>query len=259
MKEKIFFKGKFTGLHKGTTLISIGLESESGATFYAEFTDYDRCGVDDWIRDNVMPKLRLDMGNNTFKIEPIFSEFKSIECKGDRAFVGKILRTWFEQFGNVEMWGDCLHYDWVLFADIFSNAFNIPENIYYIPFDICTLLRDNYLDPDVSRCAFAEGDFKLVHNALYDAHLIKGCYEKIMYIKRVARTKSFANSFTDPNIHSKHLNDEFLKEHKEILKSWLEPSNRVGDFSDEVYVKANTKNLADLNPLSIGCLKKQDR
>jgi hypothetical protein len=37
-KTKIFFDTEFTGLHQGTTLISIGLISECGKTFYAEFT-----------------------------------------------------------------------------------------------------------------------------------------------------------------------------------------------------------------------------
>lgn len=35
----IFFDTEFTGLHKDTTLISIGLVSETGEKFYAEFDD----------------------------------------------------------------------------------------------------------------------------------------------------------------------------------------------------------------------------
>ena len=38
---KVWFDTEFTGLHKNTTLISIGLVTENGKTFYAEFTDYD--------------------------------------------------------------------------------------------------------------------------------------------------------------------------------------------------------------------------
>jgi DNA polymerase III epsilon subunit-like protein len=34
-KTKIFFDTEFTGLHQKTTLISIGLVSECGKTFYA--------------------------------------------------------------------------------------------------------------------------------------------------------------------------------------------------------------------------------
>ena len=38
---KVFFDMEFTGLHKNTTLISIGLVSECGKKYYAEFNDYD--------------------------------------------------------------------------------------------------------------------------------------------------------------------------------------------------------------------------
>lgn len=36
---KIFFDTEFTGLHKDTTLISLGMISEDGRRFYAEFND----------------------------------------------------------------------------------------------------------------------------------------------------------------------------------------------------------------------------
>ena len=38
---KIFFDTEFTGLHKNTTLVSIGFISEDGRTFYAECNDFD--------------------------------------------------------------------------------------------------------------------------------------------------------------------------------------------------------------------------
>ena len=38
-KTKIFFDTEFTGLHQNTTLISIGLVSECGKSFYAELVD----------------------------------------------------------------------------------------------------------------------------------------------------------------------------------------------------------------------------
>ena len=44
---KIFFDTEFTGLHKNTTLISIGCIDEAGRTFYAEFIDYDRSQYDE--------------------------------------------------------------------------------------------------------------------------------------------------------------------------------------------------------------------
>lgn len=55
---KIFFDTEFTGLRQDTTLISIGLISETGDTFYAEFTDFDRSMCDDWIEENVIKNLK---------------------------------------------------------------------------------------------------------------------------------------------------------------------------------------------------------
>ena len=48
---KLFFDTEFTGLHKDTTLVSIGIVSEDGKKFYAEFTDFDWESVhkDKWL------------------------------------------------------------------------------------------------------------------------------------------------------------------------------------------------------------------
>ena len=54
---KIFLDTEFTGLHKNTTLISAGLVSECGKTFYAEFSDYDKSQINDWLQDNVIKNL----------------------------------------------------------------------------------------------------------------------------------------------------------------------------------------------------------
>lgn len=227
-RKKIFYKAKYTGLHKNTTLISIGLESECGVTFYAEFTDYDRASVDSWIKKNIMPKLRLtDMPEGTLKVEPVISDTKSVECKGDRAHVGIALKEWFKQFPEVEIWGDCMSYDWILFADIFSNAFNIPENIYYIPFDICTLFKENCINPDISRVNFINGNDELIHNALYDAHVIRGCHEKIELIKEKYNGRATRPSFTQRPLfeHSDSTNFEGCPdEYKELLKVWSTPT-----------------------------------
>ncbi len=56
---KIFFDTEFTGLHKNTTLISIGCVADSGETFYAELTDYDKSQLNDWIKENVISGLSL--------------------------------------------------------------------------------------------------------------------------------------------------------------------------------------------------------
>lgn len=157
-----------------TTLISIGLVAEDGKSFYAELADYDKSQVDEWIEEYVISNLKpLDVTWNT---NPDAWEFV-----GDTKRVSEALGRWLSQFDNVEMWSDCLSYDWVLFCNLFDHAFNIPKNVYYIPFDICTLFKINDIDPDINREEFAKVEAsKQKHNALWDAIIIKKCYDRLM-------------------------------------------------------------------------------
>ena len=191
MKTKIFFDCEFTGLHQNTTLVSIGLVSECGKTFYAEFNDYDFKQVDDWLKENVINNLQY---NGIF--QKLDETKNSISYKSTTENIKEKLTTWLEQFSEVEIWSDCLSYDWVLFNQIFGHAFNIPKNVYYIPFDICTLFYAKGIDADISREKFvsntfsesgeplffdAEGNMikKQKHNALWDAKIIHQCFVKL--------------------------------------------------------------------------------
>ena len=175
---KIFFDSEFTGLHKGTTLISLGMASDCGKQFYAEFTDYDNSQVDDWITDNVINNLHLNS-------QGVFSDDVSTNVKGDTTVIKNALIEWITQFANIEMWSDCLSFDWVLLNDLIANYSdgypNLPSGIGYIPFDICTVFKLKGVDPDISREDFS-GIYGDKHNALYDAKIIKACYEKLFLI-----------------------------------------------------------------------------
>ena len=174
---KIFFDTEFTGLHKNTTLISIGLVDEQGNTFYAELTDFDNTQIDEWLQENVISNLNNPQSFGCSN----YLEGGSQNCyvNGDMNFVEKHLRIWLSEYREVEIWSDCLAYDWVLFNNIFGHAFNIPNNVYYIPFDICTLMKIKGVDPDVNREEFCGIDGSK-HNALHDAKIIKSCYEKLI-------------------------------------------------------------------------------
>jgi len=172
-KTKIFFDTEFTGLHQKTTLISIGLISDTGKKFYAELDDFDNSQVDEWLEENVTSKLFI---RNPEVVIPDDIEYHI----GNMDHIKKALLEWLSRFDEVEMWSDCLAYDWVLFSEIFGHAFNIPENVYYIPFDICTLFKVMDVDPDIGRESFADiGDSDFKHNAIWDAQVIKACYDKL--------------------------------------------------------------------------------
>lgn len=177
-KFNLYFDTEFTGLHKNTTLISIGIISDNNKTFYAELTDYDKSQVDDWIKTNVISNLLFEDEKKNIVIS---DDEKKYQIKGDSKFLKTHLTEWLSKFSEVEIWSDCLSYDWVLFCDIFGTVFDIPKNVYYIPFDISTLFKLKRIDPDISREEFTgTNDNKNKHNALFDAKVIKKCYEKLV-------------------------------------------------------------------------------
>jgi len=185
-RKKIFFDMEFTGLHQETTLISIGLISECGTKhFYGETNDFDKSQINEWLQTNVIDNLSLQTSTETGIVkQPHFNENKIEIVKtlffGNSQKLRYHLEEWLYQFGEVEMWSDCLAYDWVLFNQIWEHAFNIPKNVYYIPFDICTLFHNKRIDPDINREEYAdmlEGSQK--HNALWDAMVIRACFNKL--------------------------------------------------------------------------------
>ena len=196
---KLFFDFEFTGLHAGTTPISLGIVAENFGFFYAEFTDYDETQIErekdggEFIKTNVLDNLTLEKQN--LKENDFYEYYKgddlfAMTVRGNKSFIAEKLKKWLFSFNTqLEMWGDCLHYDWVLFLDLFGSAFELPECVYYIPFDICTLFKVKNIDPDINREEFvedyiktykAEDDFSNKHNSLHDADIIMYCYNKLI-------------------------------------------------------------------------------
>ncbi len=190
---KIFFDTEFTGLHQNTTLISIGLVVEDGREFYAEFTDYAQDQIDNWLQENIIDKLRLHPPgkSNSPTIWPV-----NYFC-GDKDRIRLELNKWFTQFGEIEFWSDCLSYDWVLLSELIADRLSgypvYPDNfVYHSPYDILTIMKIKGVDPDIAREDFAFADEKQEqgiidkyiqinkHNSLWDAKVIKACYEKLM-------------------------------------------------------------------------------
>lgn len=195
----LFFDFEFTGLHAGTTPISLGIVAENFGFFYAEFTDYDETQIErekdggEFIKTNVLDNLILEKQN--LKENDFYEYYKgndlfAMKVRGDKSFIVEKLKKWLFSFNTqLEMWGDCLHYDWVLFLDLFGSAFDLPECVYYIPFDICTLFKVKNIDPDINREEFVKeyiktykeaDDFSNKHNSLHDADIIMYCYNKLI-------------------------------------------------------------------------------
>lgn len=199
---KIFFDTEFTGLHKDTTLISIGLIDENGRTFYGEFSDYDESKCDDWIRENVIKHLKWSKEGPVEDFVNIY--VNSWEAFGSKEYIKIVLSEWLSKYDYVDLVSDCCHYDMVLFIDIFGDAWSIPDVVNPACHDInqdiakyfdisekeaFDLSREKFIEKvnidrqdDQNNFDISEGE-KIIniegdkHNSLYDAKVIREIYK----------------------------------------------------------------------------------
>lgn len=199
---KIFFDTEFTGLHKDTTIISIGLIDENGRTFYGEFSDYDESQCDNWISENVIKHLKWSKEGPVEDFVNIY--VNSWEAFGSKEYIKIVLSEWLSKYDYVDLVSDCCHYDMVLFIDIFGDAWSIPDVVNPACHDInqdiakyfdisekeaFDLSREKFIEKvnidrqdeqnnfDISeeeKIINIEGD---KHNSLYDAKVIREIYK----------------------------------------------------------------------------------
>lgn len=177
---KLFFDTEFTGLQKDTTLISIGIIADDSKIFYAEFNDYNKDQVNDWIQENIIKNFE----NPKFKKNGM--ETKMI---GDKETIKKELTLWLKQFKDIELISDVCHYDMVLFIDIFGTAFDLPKHVCPVCYDInqdiaryLNISQAKAFDINREDLAYEKDDIimdKVKHNALWDALVIRDIYNKI--------------------------------------------------------------------------------
>lgn len=185
----ICFDTEFTGLHKDTTLISIGLIDEYGESFYAEFNDYDKsqCKGNEFLEKEVIGNLLYNDKNVYFQ-----STSLSIMMKDSTEEILRRLKSWLRRYSSIQFVSDVSHYDFVLLIDLLSkNALDLPKNISAvcrdINYDIAAYF--NMTDKkafDYNREEILKDYFEIdnmpveqKHNSLYDAKIIQMIFDKI--------------------------------------------------------------------------------
>ena len=194
---KIYFDTEFTGLKKDTTLVSIGLITEDGESFYAELTDFDKSYKDEWFVNNVLNNLLLDKEKNAKKKTPEFFVYTTKEeyfiaektVRGTKNEVSYELYRWLKDFVFIQLVSDVCHYDMVLFIDLFGGAFDMLPSITPACHDINQDIAE--FCKITEREAFEKNREKLLlengiqlpkgkkHNSMYDAKIIKMIDEMI--------------------------------------------------------------------------------
>lgn len=184
---KLFFDTEFTGLHKDTTIVSIGIVAGDGQRFYAEFSDYDESQCDDWIKENVL-KHTIISGNDTLAAK-FGEDGNTTVVLGSKEDIRHELGEWLKQFDSVQFVSDVNHYDFVLLIDIFGTAFDLPGNVSAACHDINQDIARHYGISEKE--AFDKSREGIVselcgqkiegekHNSLYDAEVIKAIYAEI--------------------------------------------------------------------------------
>jgi hypothetical protein len=213
MFGRIYYDSEFTGLHMNTTLISVALISQSGNYFYAEFNDYAKDQVDEWLQEHVVDNLLYEEDCIIKQsIEPgdiNITQF-NVQIRGSKDDVKLELTEWLRTeciilgTPQVQIYSDCYAYDWMLLVDLIAgHALKMPEFINYIPIDLSTALWVNDVDPDISREEFSgvteddvtNFDISLPdlssskHNAFFDTLVGKACFEKLDKLKSNNSTK----------------------------------------------------------------------
>ena len=175
---ELFLDTEFTGLQQGAQLISLALVSADEQWFYAEFTDYELAQLSDWHQQHILPFLFLEKQQ-----KPDFASGQGTTLRGTKTEVKNALNQWLNQFEQIEIWADALAYDWVFFCELFGGARWLPENIFYLPFDLVTLLKLKNIDPDIDRESLVPEwvgtHTGQKHNALYDAFVLKNIHQKL--------------------------------------------------------------------------------
>lgn len=202
--NNLFFDCEFTSLRQDTTLISLGVVSEKGIQFYAEFDDYNKKYIDKWINDNVIKNLILkDMTHNSNRFE---NHLRIHYCKGDSEYIRNEFIHWLEfnfigmEKDKFQFISDVCYYDFVLLINFLTKgktALDLPKYIspvchdinqdianYYNKSDVeaFDLDREGIVEFEISKLFIKEDINK--HNSLWDAKVIALIYNKLNYEKR---------------------------------------------------------------------------
>ncbi|MGR5237952.1 3'-5' exoribonuclease domain-containing protein [Vibrio alfacsensis] len=179
MLTTLFLDTEFTELSRDAKLLSLALVDSSGRSFYAEIVQDEKHKRNTWLKKHVINNM-LWLDDASFAPFPPFIDGQATQVYGDRQATTQALNEWLTAYKQVEIWADCPAYDWVLFCDLFGGALSLPKNINYMVMDFATALRLKGRDPHTPREKLVPDASKpngVPHNALYDALLLKACYE----------------------------------------------------------------------------------
>lgn len=188
---RIYLDTEFTSLTQSAKLISLALVDENGRSLYIEIKG---CTLpeNEWLKENVYRNLewRLEDPEQFYLQNEVHSVgYLPLDE------VAKYIQLWLLNYKEIFIWADCVVWDWVLFCELFGGAQQIPKSIFYLPFDLATLIPLSGFAPNTNRDELIEqlnlkGELdeanekkKTLHNALYDANQTRLIVEALIQPK----------------------------------------------------------------------------
>lgn len=150
---RVFFDTEFFEDGRTIDLISIGMVREDGQKLYLENADFDAGRADDWLKENVIPKLR----GGAFR-----TPHRDMGC-------------YIVQFAGPapEIWAYYADYDWVALCQTFGRMIDLPIGwpMY---------CRDLKQEADRLGVRLPKMASACEHNALYDAEWAMDAFDRFI-------------------------------------------------------------------------------
>jgi len=110
--KELFFDMEFTSLSPDAQIISLGVISDCGKSIYCEFNDFDLNRCDDWVKKNVVGKLKWELNYEHYP--EIMVPQGDLEGSSDTERVQGWLKQWLTQFSDyqIQFITDCGTFDW---------------------------------------------------------------------------------------------------------------------------------------------------
>lgn len=149
---RFFLDTEFSERRGSMKLISIGIVSEDGREFYAVSSEFDEGECNDWVRENVLPKIPEP--KDRMRLDEI--------AKRVREFVGN----------DPEFWGYYADYDWVLLCWLFGAMVDLPPTWPMF----CMDFKQRMVERCISKDILPKQDESSKHDALADARWLRDAW-----------------------------------------------------------------------------------
>jgi len=173
---RYFLDTEFIEYPNTIQLVSIGIVSEDGRSYYAISSEYDFFKANKWVIDNVITPIYTDTVHSDKQNNVSISWFHKIYGKPIKQIENEILTfVGYPKYpqGKPEFWGYYSDYDWVVFCWIFGKMVDLPSGFPMYCKDLKQLMDEKgFKKPPIQS---PDGE----HNALIDAKWNKELFETL--------------------------------------------------------------------------------